>query len=78
MFTDKKYKLFCLSLGEVLNETIVEAIKRIKNKHKKNDFDSGYLCGIHRIVTLMQQQAEIFEISFRDLGIDFEEADIIL
>lgn len=41
------------------------------------DFTSGYLCGFHRIITLMQQQAEIFDISISELGLDIDENDLL-
>jgi hypothetical protein len=74
----EKYKLFCLALGESLNDIIKEAIDKKQNESDKNEFNSGYLCGFHRIVTLMQQQAEIFEIPFEEIGIDLNETDLIL
>lgn len=75
MHNNEKYKLFCLSMGEALNEVIIEAMK--KKKDSESNFNSGYLCGLHRVVTLMQQHAEIFEISFNDIGVDFDETDLI-
>jgi len=75
-----KYESFCIALGESLSEVIKEAIekKQLENKDKNSmDFNNGYICGFHRIITLMQQQAEIFEIPYEEIGIDFDETQLI-
>jgi hypothetical protein len=40
-------------------------------------FATGYLAGFHRVLTLMQQQAEIFDIPLKEIGIDIDENDLI-
>lgn len=73
------YECYCISLGEVLHKYVVEAQEKKRRSVGTNeeDFSIGYLCAFHRIITLMQQQAEIFEIPHGDLGIDFDENDLI-
>jgi hypothetical protein len=73
------YKSYCITFGESFKEVILEAIKK-KEKSlgtEDEDFNTGYLCAFHRILTLMQQQAEIFELPFEELGIDFKETELI-
>jgi hypothetical protein len=73
------YKSYCIAFGESFKEVILEAIKK-KEKSlgtEDEDFNTGYLCAFHRILTLMQQQAEIFELPFEELGIDFKETELI-
>lgn len=67
-----KYEMFCLSLSEPLNEIVQKSIKK-----DRTEFESGYLCALHRVITLMQQQAEIFDISFDVLGINIDEKELI-
>jgi hypothetical protein len=73
------YKSYCIAFGESFKESIFDAIKKKEESlgTKNEDFNTGYLCGIHRVVTLMQQQAEIFELPFNELGIDFKETELI-
>jgi len=74
-----KYESYCIAFGESFNEVILEAIKNKKESlgTEDEDFNTGYLCGFHRVVTLMQQHAEVFELPFDELGIDFKETDLI-
>lgn len=74
----EKYKSYCLSLGEALNEIVKDAIKKKRASVEiGDDFDTGYLMAFHRVITLMQQTGEIFEMSFEELGINFKEEDLI-
>ena len=73
------YQSYLISLGEIIKEYAAEA-KRNKDlamQTKNEEFATGYLCGLHRIITLMQQQAEIFDISLHELGLDINETDLI-
>lgn len=76
----ENYKRYCICLGESLREYVIEAQEnRKKSRGTDNDaFDSGYLCAYYGIITLMQQQAEIFDIPYDILGIDFNETDLII
>ncbi|MCP5467922.1 MAG: hypothetical protein H7A32_01470 [Deltaproteobacteria bacterium] len=42
---------------------------------KKTDFAIGYMAAFHRIVSLMQQQAEAFSISIDEIGLEGIDAD---
>lgn len=79
MKQNEKYKAYCISLGEVLKEYTNEAIEKKKNSigTENANFDAGYLNGFYRIITLMQQQAEVFELSLDELGIDIDENKLI-
>lgn len=40
------------------------------------DFEAGYLAAFHRVITLIQQHAEIFEINLSDICLEnLEESD---
>ena len=56
----KSYKACLITFGEALKQIVKE--EKIKKNTNKNEFNSGYLCSLHRIVTLLQQQAEIYNI----------------
>jgi hypothetical protein len=51
--------------------------KDIALGNENEPFSTGYLNGFHRVITLMQQQAEVFDISLREIGIDIDENDLI-
>lgn len=73
------YKSYIISLGEIIRE-YAENAKENKDSvigTKQEQFATGYLAGFHRIVTLMQQQAEIFDISLKELSLDIDEVDLI-
>ncbi len=74
------YKSYCICLGEALRECVIEAQEKRKRSQEtdEKEFDAGYLCAFHRIITLMQQQAEVFDIPFDELGINFEENELII
>ena len=71
MHTNQTAKNYLLDLGQLLTEYSVEAKKNWLNSSgtDKEQFESGYLMGLHRAVTLMQQQAMSFGISQADLGL---------
>ena len=74
------YEGFLISLGEVLIEMASEA--RLKKQNAvgtdREDFCTGYLAGFHRIITLMQQHAEGYDIPLEKLGLDkIDEGDLI-
>lgn len=76
---EDKYKSFLISFSEALKQYAHEAkAQKDAALHSKNEsFATGYLGGFHRVVTLMQQQAEIFDISSKEIGIDIDENDLI-
>lgn len=70
---DEKYKNYLHDFGALLKEYALEA-KKISDS-KGTEFSTGYVSGFHRVVSLMQQQAEAFEIPFEEIGIDGIDAD---
>lgn len=79
MNSSEKYKSFCLCLGTPLHEYVIDA-QEIRKKSlgtSEEEFNAGYLCGFHRVITLMQQTAEEWKIPFDKLGINFDENDLI-
>jgi len=76
MIDNKLYKACLITFSEALRQVINEA--KSKKKIKMEEFDTGYLCCLHRVVTLMQQQAEIYGIPLSDLNLnDLQENDLI-
>lgn len=77
---DDKYKLYLVSLGEIIKKYALDA-KENKNGKKgttQEDFATGYLASFHRIVTLMQQHAETYDIPLKELSLDdIGELDLI-
>ena len=63
-------------LGVIIKEMAFQA-KRC-SVESPGEFSSGYLAGFHRVVSLMQQQAEAFGISCDELGISGIDADVDL
>jgi hypothetical protein len=77
---DGNYESYIISLGEIIKEYALEAKKNkdLSIGTKNEQFATGYLSGFHRIVTLMQQQAEIYDISLEEISLDkLNEIDLI-
>jgi hypothetical protein len=55
-------------LGTLIREMAVEA-KAKADSSGRNPFDVGYMAGFHRVVSLMQQQAEAFNVPVERLGL---------
>lgn len=73
-----KYKNYLIDLGTITKEYAREAI----NDHtspkdtESKDFRSGYMMGFHRMITLLQQQAELFDIPLQEINLeDIKESD---
>lgn len=60
-------------LGVLVRELAIEAKQDVERKD--SDFSAGYLAGFHRVVSLMQQQAEAFGIPLDEIGLDGIDAD---
>ncbi|HAF2129172.1 TPA: hypothetical protein G9F27_003372 [Salmonella enterica] len=75
-----EYEAFAVTVGEVLQELTVEAIAK-RNESVGSDrenFDAGYLSAFHRIITLIQQQADLFDIPLEKICMDtIKESDLI-
>lgn len=67
-----KFKNYSIDLGKITKEYAREAIDdhaKAKGSDSEN-FKCGYMMGLHRFVTLMQQQADSFDIKLEDIGLD--------
>ena len=71
MRTNQTAENYLLDLGQLLTEYSVEAKRNWLNSSgtDKEQFESGYLMGLHRAITLMQQQADSFGLSQADVGL---------
>lgn len=77
---DGDYESYIISLVEIIKEYAEEAKKNkdLSMGTEHEQFATGYLSGFYRIVTLMQQQAEIYDISLKKIGLDkLNEIDLI-
>lgn len=69
---DDVYKLYLGDLGYLLRDEGIKARQR-RDAVRGQDaeaFETGYLMGFHRVISLMQQQAEAFNIPLTDLRLD--------
>jgi predicted ATP-dependent protease len=68
-----KYKGYLADLGTLITEFATEAIQKNKSSVNLADaekaFNTGYMMAFHRIVTLMQDQAENFGIEKSEINI---------
>ena len=62
------YQDYLLDLGILVKEIALEAKKEATKS--STDFAFGYMAGFHRVVSLMQQQAEAFGIPLKEIGLD--------
>ncbi|MDR6965606.1 hypothetical protein [Shewanella putrefaciens] len=68
---NEKYKNYVYDLGMLLKEKALEA-KATKDRAVNGDitdYDLGYLMALHELVSLMQQQAEVFDIELDNIGL---------
>jgi len=63
-------------LGCLVKELAIES--QLVAREKNTDFSMGYMAGFHRIVSLMQQQAEAFGIPIDKIGLDGIDPNIHL
>ncbi len=70
---DTVYKDYLHDLGILIKEYAIEAKK--KSDDSLSDFDAGYLSCFHRIVSLIQQQADAFDIPYHEIGISGIDAN---
>jgi hypothetical protein len=70
--SDGDYKAFLATFAEALIHYAEEAIEQRKNSlGTENElYYLGYLMGFHRVVTLLQQHAEVYDISLEELSLD--------
>ena len=69
--TDDKYKDCLQHVGVTAKMYAREAIKEHvdANNESDEDYSAGYMMGLHRMITLMQQQADVFEIPLKELDL---------
>jgi hypothetical protein len=68
------YEGYVSVFGEAFRHIVDEAVE----KGAASEFETGYLMGLHRAVTLMQQTAEAYEIPADVLGVaDLDEAKLV-
>lgn len=70
---DEKYKNYLHDLGGLLKEYALEAKQDLARNG--TEFSTGYVSGFHRVISLMQQQAEAFNISLAEIGLEEIDAD---
>ncbi len=74
---DDLYAAYLLDLGTLLREYALEA--KARQAVKASSHNDGYLAGFHRVLSLMEQQAEAFGIPASALGLaDFDpDAELV-
>lgn len=74
---NEKYNNFIYDLGVLLKDMGVEAAEDYRKVRGEGDesYKLGYLMAFHRVLTLMQQQAENFDISQEEIGMADFDAD---
>ncbi len=73
-----KFKNYIYDLGILIKEKAKNAKHNVDNhllSNDKNIYDVGYLMAYHEIVDLMKQQAEVFQIEQKDIGLDDVDVD---
>lgn len=59
--------------GFLIKELALDAKKQ--SMEKNSEFSAGYMMGFHRIVSLMQQQAEAFGLALEEIGLNGIDPD---
>ena len=59
------YKNYLEDLGSIIKEYALEE----KKNSSQSEFDNGQLMAFHRVISLMQQHAEAFEIPLSEIGL---------
>lgn len=75
-----RYKNYLHDLGVLTKECARDAIAGYASSKDESEkcFNAGYMMGFHRVVTLMQQQAESFDISLDEIGLaDIHEEEFL-
>ena len=67
------YQNYVKVLGVLIKELALEA--RQQAVEKDTEFSTGYMSGFHSVVSLMQQQAEAFNIPLEEIGLEGIDAD---
>jgi len=77
-FVDSKYKSYLGDLGPILKELALE--HRAERDAAAADseqraFSLGVLMGFHEVISILQQQADAFQIGRQELGLEDIEPD---
>ncbi|MCG9739576.1 hypothetical protein L1D32_15540 [Shewanella insulae] len=69
---NEKYKNYLCDLGTITKDYAREAVDDYKAAKgtTSEEYKTGYMMGFHRFITLMQQQAESFDIQLKEIGLD--------
>jgi len=70
---NEKYKNYLYDLGFLLKEYALEAKRDFDQE--SDEFNAGYVSCFHRVISLMQQQAEAFDIPVEEIGLNGVDAD---
>jgi hypothetical protein len=71
------YKNYLFDLGGLIKEYALAAVAEREKQCDRaaQEFYDGYVQGFHRVVSLMQQQAQAFGIDLKDLQLEGVEPD---
>jgi hypothetical protein len=74
---DNKYQNYLYDLGNILKEYSLEARKDYLEAKGTEDeeFKTGYLMGLHRVLSLMVQQTIGFQICNKEIGLSNFDVD---
>jgi hypothetical protein len=74
---DSKYENYLYDLGTFLKEMALEAKKDMDSSEgpETKNYKTGYCMGFHRVISLMQQQAEAFSIPLKKINLSDIDAD---
>lgn len=67
------YSDYLRDLGVLTKELALEAKQQARDND--TDFSVGYMAGFHRVVSLMQQQADAFGIPLESIGLNGIDPD---
>ena len=72
-----KYKNYIYDLGMLFAEKALDAKhnKDISSKSDNYDYNIGYLMAFHEIIDIMKQQAKVFNINEKDIGLSGIDAE---
>jgi hypothetical protein len=71
------YKNYLFDLGGLIKEYALTAVAEREKQGDRSaqEFYDGYVQGFHRVVSLMQQQAQAFGIDLKELQLEGVEPD---
>ena len=77
MSHDEQLQNYLFDLGGLVKEYARAAVQERQQQQDQasREFYDGYVLGLHRIISLMQQQAQAFGIDLKDLQLDGIEPD---